>query len=52
MSVDPVNEQPILAQGADQERVRNEAESYGSDILTKARGEASRITQEDDARHA
>lgn len=49
ISVDPVNDQSILAQGADQERARNEAESYANDILPMARGEASRITQEADA---
>ena len=34
---------------ADQERGRNEAESYANDIWPRARGEASRITQEANA---
>jgi membrane protease subunit HflK len=31
---------------ADQERARNDAESYANDMLPRARGEASKITQE------
>jgi len=31
---------------ADQERARNDADSYANDILPRARGEASKITQE------
>lgn len=34
---------------ADQERARNDADSYANDILPKARGEASKITQEAEA---
>jgi membrane protease subunit HflK len=34
---------------ADQERARNEAESYANDILPRARGEAQRIIQDADA---
>jgi membrane protease subunit HflK len=34
---------------ADQERARNEAESYSNDILPRARGEARRITQDAEA---
>ena len=34
---------------ADQERARNEAESYSNDIIPRARGEASHINQEAEA---
>jgi membrane protease subunit HflK len=34
---------------ADQERARNEAESYANDILPRARGEAERIKQDAEA---
>ena len=34
---------------ADQERARNDADSYANDILPRARGEASKITQEAEA---
>lgn len=34
---------------ADQERARNEAESYANDIIPRARGEASHITQDAEA---
>ena len=34
---------------ADQERARNEAESYANDIIPRARGEASHISQEAEA---
>lgn len=34
---------------ADQERARNEAESYANDIIPRARGEAQRIVQESEA---
>lgn len=34
---------------ADQERARNEAESYANDIIPRARGEATRIIQEAEA---
>lgn len=34
---------------ADQERARNEAESYANDVIPRARGDAARITQESEA---
>ena len=54
LKVDPPNQvvdafRDVQRARADQERLRNEAESYANDIIPRARGEAERLVQEAEA---